>query len=202
MSDFAPVDGLPPNHVHPLSREAWRAWLSENHDREDGVWLVRYKKATGQPTLTNAEVTKEALCFGWVDSRPRKVDAGRSRLYVAPRKPGSNWSALNKRYVAELEANGRMTEAGRVKIEAAKRDGSWNALDDVENLVVPEDLAAAFASHPGSAEHWEAFPRSTKRGILEWILNAKRTPTRAKRIEETARLAAQNKRANQWPREG
>lgn len=202
MPDFAPTDDLPPDHVHPHSREAWRSWLADHHQREDGVWLVRFKKATGQPTLSNAEITKEALCVGWVDSLPRKVDDERSKLYVAPRRSGSNWSRLNKEYVAELEAAGRMSEAGRAKVQAAKHDGSWTALDDVEHLVVPEDLAEAFETHPGSAAFWEDFPRSVKRGILEWILNAKRAPTRATRIAETARLAAQNKRANQWPREG
>ena len=192
----------PANHVHPLSCAEWRSWLAEHHTREEGVWLVRYKKATGRPTLSTADITQQALCFGWVDSLPRKVDEQRSMLYVAPRQPGSNWSRLNKAYVAEMEAGDQMTDAGRAKVEAAKRDGSWTRLDDVENLVLPEDLARAFGEHPGSAAHWDAFPRSVKRGILEWILNARRAPTRAKRIAETARLAAQNKRANQWPREG
>ena len=93
-----------------------------------------------------------------------------------------------------------MSPAGQAKIDAAQADGSWSALDDVENLVVPDDLAAAFAAHPPAAEHWAAFPRSAKRGILEWIATAKRVPTRTKRIEETACLAAENVRANQWPR--
>ena len=85
-------------------------------------------------------------------------------------------------------------------IALAKETGTWTALDAVENLEVPTDLQEAFDRYPGAAEYWEAFPRSVKRGILEWILNAKRPPTRAKRIEETASLAAENIRANQWPR--
>ena len=191
----------PQNHVHVRSRAEWRAWLAEHHEREDGVWLVRYKKATGKPTLSTPGITQEALCYGWVDSVPRKVDRERTALYIAPRQSGSNWSRLNKEYVAEMEAQGQMTNAGRAKVSAAKEDGSWTRLDDVEDLVVPEDLAGAFEARPGSADHWDAFPPSVRRGILEWILNAKRAPTRAKRIEETARLAQQNKRANQWPRE-
>ncbi|MEM1125717.1 MAG: YdeI/OmpD-associated family protein [Bacteroidota bacterium] len=191
---------LPPNTVHPLTREAWRAWLERHHQRQEGVWLISYKKATGQPAVDYEAAVQEALCFGWIDSIRRRVDDERSRLYFAPRKAGSGWSRPNKQRVAQLLADGLMRPAGQAKIDAAQADGSWSALDDVENLVVPEDLAAAFARYPGSAAHWEAFPRSAKRGILEWIQTAKRAPTRAKRIEETARLAQENQRANQWPR--
>ena len=119
-------------------------------------------------------------------------------LWFAPRKRRSGWSRPNKERIARLEAEGRMAPAGRAVLEAAKADGSWTLLDDVEDLVVPPDLAAAFARHPGSAEQFEAFPRSAKRGILEWIVQAKTAGTRDKRIEEAARLAAQGERANQW----
>ncbi len=190
----------PPNSAHPLSRTAWRVWLEKHHGRDEGVWLVRHKKATGKPTLSYDEAVEEAVCFGWVDSLPRKLDAERSMLYFAPRKPGSGWSRPNKERVARMTEAGRMAPAGLAKVEAAKADRSWSALDDVESLVVPDDLAAAFDRHPGAAGYWEAFPRSAKRGILEWISTAKRDATRARRIEETARLAQRNERANQWPR--
>ena len=91
-----------------------------------------------------------------------------------------------------------MTDAGRAVVEAAKADGSWTLLDDVEDLIVPADLAAAFEAVPGSREHWEAFPRSAKRGILEWIVQAKTAPTRAKRIAAAADGAGRGERANQW----
>jgi uncharacterized protein YdeI (YjbR/CyaY-like superfamily) len=93
-----------------------------------------------------------------------------------------------------------MAPAGQAVVDRAKEDGSWALLDDVEALVVPDDLAAAFDRHPGSAASWEAFPRSAKRGILEWIVQAKRADTRARRIEETAARAAVGERANQWRR--
>ena len=189
------------NAVHPLSRAEWRAWLAEHHDRGNGVWLLRYKKATGKPTLTTDEVVEEAIAFGWIDSVPKKVDAERSALWVSPRNDGSNWSRLSKERAERMEAAGQMTDAGRAAIDRAKADGSWTALDDVENLVVPDDLGAALDAHPPARAEWEAFPRSARRGILEWILTAKRDATRAKRIAETARLAQQGKRANQWPRE-
>ena len=91
-----------------------------------------------------------------------------------------------------------MAPPGPAKIEAAKQDGSWSALDAVEALEIPPDLAAALAANPTAQSYFETFPRSVKRGILEWIANAKRPETRASRVEETARLAAENVRANQW----
>lgn len=189
---------LPPNTTHPKTRDAWRSWLAEHHARDEGVWLIRYKKAAGKPTVSYDEAVEEALCFGWIDSLARKLDDERTMLYFAPRKAGSGWSRPNIERVERMTKAGKMTPAGQAKIDAAQADGSWNALDDVENLVVPDDLAEAFARYPGTADHWEAFPRSAKRGILEWIANAKREPTRRKRVEETARLAQQNERANQW----
>lgn len=119
-------------------------------------------------------------------------------LWLAPRQPGSGWSAVNKERVERLIAAGLMTPAGLAKIEAAKQDGSWNALDAIEALEIPPDLGAALESYPAARGYFEAFPRSVKRGILEWIANARRPETRARRIEETARLAQDNQRANQW----
>jgi uncharacterized protein YdeI (YjbR/CyaY-like superfamily) len=156
------------------------------------------KKGAGLEGVTLSDAVDEALCFGWVDSLPRKLDERRSMLLISPRKAGSNWSAVNKAKIARMIAEGRMHAAGTAKVEAAKADGTWVALDRVEALEVPEDLAAAFANMPPSATNWEAFPRSAQRGILEWILNARTPATRARRIDETARLAAEGKRANQW----
>jgi uncharacterized protein YdeI (YjbR/CyaY-like superfamily) len=186
--------------VHAETRAEWRAWLAENAETASAVWLVSWRKGTGRPAVPYAEAVTEALAFGWVDSVQNRIDDERSMLYFARRKRGSGWARPNKLRVAELEASGLMTEAGRRVVEAAKADGSWTLLDDVEDLVVPPDLAAAFAQHPGAAEHWEAFPRSAKRGILEWIVQAKRPATRAARIEQTAETASRGERANQWRR--
>jgi uncharacterized protein YdeI (YjbR/CyaY-like superfamily) len=188
----------PANSIHPLTRGEWRAWLEENHTRGEGVWLITYKKATGMPRLEYDEAVEEALCFGWVDSKPNKLDDERSLLWFAPRKAGTGWSKPNKDRVAKLIAAGLIAPAGLAKIEAAKADGSWNALDAVEALEIPADLDQALAANPPARQYWDAFPRSVKRGILEWIANAKQPETRARRIEETVRLAAENVRANQW----
>jgi uncharacterized protein YdeI (YjbR/CyaY-like superfamily) len=189
---------VPENSVHPLSRLAWRAWLEANHARPDGVWLISYKKATGKPRFEYDEAVEEALCFGWVDSKPNKLDDERSLLWFAPRKAGTGWSRPNKERVERMTAAGQMTSAGLAKVAAAKQDGSWSALDGVEALELPPDLAEALAAYPAATDHFAAFSRSAKRGILEWILQARTPETRSRRIEETARLAADNIRANQW----
>jgi len=188
----------PPNSVHPKSRAEWRKWLEENQARKEGVWLISYKKDTGKPRFDYDESVEEALCFGWIDSKPAKLDEERSMLWFAPRKAKTNWSKLNKDRVEKMIKAGLMAPAGLAKVEAAKKDGSWNALDGVEALEIPPDLAKAFSKNKKAKEYFDAFPRSVKRGILEWILNAKRPETRAKRIEETVSLAEKNIRANQW----
>lgn len=184
--------------VHPLSRAEWRQWLAEHHTETEGVWLVSYKKASGKPRLDYEEAVEEALCFGWIDSKSNLLDNERSLLWFAPRRVSSGWSRPNKERVERLIHAGLMTPAGLAKIEAAKQNGAWTALDAVEDLMIPPDLAEALAAHDPASVHFDAFPRSVKRGILEWIAIAKKPETRSKRIEETARLAAQNIRANQW----
>lgn len=190
----------PENSFHPQSRTAWRQWLQKYHTRTAGLWLITYKKATGKPRVEYEAAVEEALCFGWIDSKTGKLDDERSMLWFAPRKARTGWSRPNKLRVENLIAAGRMTPAGLAKVDAAKQDGSWSALDGVEALEIPTDLKKALASYKSAAGHFDAFPRSIKRGILEWILNARRPATRAQRIEETARLANVNVRANQWKR--
>ena len=184
--------------IHPLTRDAWRAWLMENHETAEHIWFIRYKKSAGKPIVSFDEAVEEALCFGWIDSLPRKLDEERTMLYFAPRKKGSGWSRVNKERIERMVAAGKMTDVGLQKIEEAKADGSWSKLDAIENLDVPDDLAQALAERPPAAEYFEAFPRSVKRGILEWILNARRPATREKRILQTADMAQRNERANQW----
>ncbi len=188
----------PSNAVHPKSRAEWRKWLKKNHARAEGVWLISYKKASGKPYVDADELIEEALCFGWVDSKPNKLDDERAMKWFAPRKAGTGWSKLNKERVETLIKAELMTPAGLAKIEAAKKDGSWNALDAVETLEIPPDLAKALAKNKTAKGYFDAFPRSVKRAILEWISNAKRPETRMARIEETVTKAEKNIRANQW----
>ena len=188
----------PSNSIHPLTRAEWRTWLEENHGRAEGIWLITYKKATGKPRIEYDEAVEEALCYGWVDSKPNKLDDERSLLWFAPRKPGTGWSRPNKDRVAKLIAASLMAPAGLAKVDAAKENGSWFALDAVEALEIPPDLDRALAANPAARGYFDVFPRTVKRGILEWIANAKKPETRAGRVGETVRLAAENVRANQW----
>lgn len=174
-----------------------RLWLASHREQKEAVWLITYKKSQGDTYVPYSEVVDELLCWGWIDSTPRKLDAERSMLLIANRKPKSRWSKVNKDKVARLLQEGRMQPAGLAKVELAKATGTWDALNDVDQLVEPDDLVAALRSFEKAQPNWNAFPPSTRRGILEWILSARTEPTRAKRIEQTAILAAQNIRANQ-----
>ena len=188
----------PTESIQPKSILEWNQWLERNHSRANGIWLITFKQATGRPRISYDDAVESALCFGWIDSKPRTLDAERSMLWFSPRKKGSAWSKRNKERVEKLVAANRLHEAGLAKIEEAKQDGSWIKLDSVEALEIPSDLRKAFKSNLSSNSNFDAFPRSTKRAILEWIGNAKTEATRAKRVSETATLAAENIRANQW----
>ncbi len=189
--------------VEVESRRAWRDWLDAEHARSTGVWAVTVKKGAlgpDEPYVSAQDLCEECLCVGWIDSKPAKVDERRTALLCTPRKPGSGWSKVNKDRLERLLADGLVLPAGLATIDAAKTDGSWSKLDDVDALAVPDDLAVALDADPAARANFDTFPPSTRRGILEWILQAKTAPTRAKRVDETARLAADNIRANQWPR--
>lgn len=187
-------------HVEVTSRAELRAWLQANHATSGSIWLITWKKAVPDRYVSYDAVVEEALCFGWIDSLPRKLDEDRTMLRLSPRKSGSAWSATNKVRVETLVRAGLMTHAGHAAVTAAKADGSWSFLDDVEAGIVPADLAAAFNRRPPAQTEFAAFPKSARRGILEWIKQAKTPQTRARRIEETARLAQTGERANQFRR--
>lgn len=180
------------------SRAEWRAWLAEHHATVRGVWAVTYKKSSGGPHMPYEDLVEEALAFGWIDSQARSIDAERTALLMTPRKPKSAWSRPNKERVERLLAAGLMTPAGLAAIETAKANGAWTAIDSAQALEEPDELKLALDATPDARRHWDAFPPSTRRAILEWISAARTDATRARRVEETARLAAQNVRANQW----
>ena len=177
------------------SRQALRDWLHANHRTSETFWLVSFKKHVKERHVPYDAIVEELLCYGWIDTRTRRLDEDRTMLLVAPRKPGGSWSASNKKRVAKLEKAGLMTPAGREKIDAARRDGSWSYLDDVENLVVPDDLSRALEANHEARAAFDAFSKSARKVILLWIKTAKRTETRAQRVNETVRLAAKGLKA-------
>lgn len=185
------------DRIEVSSAAELRDWLAANHARRESVWLVTFKKHTGDRYLSYDAMVEELIAFGWIDSRARRVDEDRRAVLISPRQPGSAWSRVNKERVAKLEADGRLAVPGAAAIEAARADGSWTFLDDVEDLMVPADLAAAFARYDGAADAFASFPRSARRSTLEWIKLAKRPETRQRRIETTARRAAEGRRVNE-----
>ena len=155
--------------------------------------MIFYKKATRRPGLEYEESVEEALCFGWVDSRKKRLDDERYALMFTPRKPESPWSRSNKERVEKLIGRGLMTPAGLARIEEAKRNGAWTVYDPIENLVVPDDLAAALDAETGSLQNFEGFSVSVRKSILWWIASARRPETRARRIAKAAAAAAANR---------
>jgi len=186
--------------VHIESPQQWREWLAQHHDTSPGVWLVTWRPASGHPVVTYEESIEEALCFGWIDGQALTLDADRTMLWLTRRRPGSGWSVRSKERVTRVEADGRMTPVGRAVIDAAHADGSWTRFDDADNLVVPPDLADAFAVRDGARAHWDTFSEAVRRGILRWIVEARRDSTRTTRVQETADLAAQGVAAHQQDR--
>ncbi len=198
MNDTVEKDGV--KTFYAQDKNAWRQWLQENHATEKSVWLIIYRQQSQTPSvyLYYSEAVDEALCFGWIDSKPNKRNNESFYQFFAKRRPKSNWSRVNKLKVEKLLAGGMMAEAGLQAVETAKQNGTWATLDDVENLILPADLREKLNGNPAAEAYFEAFPRSAKRGILEWILNSKRPETRAARIAQTVRLAQENRRANSY----
>jgi uncharacterized protein YdeI (YjbR/CyaY-like superfamily) len=175
----------------------WRKWLLSNHTSASGIWLITNKTNSGKPALSYSESVEVALCFGWIDSRPAKLE-GKRMLWFTPRKPGSGWSRVNKERIERLEAAGLIQPSGKAAIDRAKEDGSWSLLDAFENLEEPDDLSVALNERPPAREKWDAFPKSERKRILHWVAQAKTEPTRRKRVLETAEKAKLGERANQW----
>jgi uncharacterized protein YdeI (YjbR/CyaY-like superfamily) len=184
------------NHLTIETLQDLEAWLEANHRQKESLWLVTFKKGSGRGYVPYDEVVDLCLCYGWVDSQIRKVDELRSKLRISPRNPKSNWSRVNKEKVARLQTQGRMQPAGQAMIDLAKARGTWDFLNDVEEGIIPQDLLAALNKAPQALTYFENFPRSSRRGILEWLKTAKTEATRRKRIEDIAQKAAQNIKAN------
>ncbi|MBN2314951.1 MAG: YdeI/OmpD-associated family protein [Sedimentisphaerales bacterium] len=175
--------------VYVADREQWRRWLSEHHASEAGIWLIFYKKKTSKPTVVYDDAVEEALCFGWIDSIIKKIDDEKYARKFTPRKDKSVWSQLNKRRVDKMIKQGRMTEAGRAKIKAAQKNGSWNQrARSREFIEVPTELIKALAQNKKAKEHFDQLAPTYRRHYIGWIATAKRPDTRERRIAEAVAL--------------
>lgn len=184
------MDNFP--EIHFERDTDWYDWLLNNHHKAKGINLIFYKLELNIPTMRWEEAVKVGLCFGWIDSTVKSLGNGKRRQYFCPRNPKSNWSALNKKHVKELIANDLMQEPGYKMIELAKETGTWSAMDDVENGIIPEDLQTAFNKNEHAFENYLNFSRGYRKSYLSWLHSAKREETRNKRILEIIRLCKAN----------
>jgi len=176
--------------IQPESREDWRAWLEQNHATSDTIWLTYWKKSSGRQGLSYAHAVEEALCFGWIDAQVQSIDEQRYGQLFSGRKPRSVWSALNKRRLEALIADGRMAPAGLRAIELAKANGSWTSIDAIEALEVPAELEKALAKRPALKRFFDSLSPSNRKGFL-YFIGIPRTPeAKARRLEVALTLLA------------
>lgn len=175
----------------PQSSDDWRNWLEQNHLEAESVWLVYFKKHTGLATVSWSETVDEALCFGWIDSLVKPIDDRQFMRLFTRRKPRSVWSQINKRKVEVLIASDRMAKAGLAAIDIAKANGYWESLDEVNQLLLPADLQQALQQNTDANEYVHQLSNSDKRSMLQWLMLARRTDTRMRRIAEIVDCANQ-----------
>lgn len=180
---------------HPADLTAWRAWLAANCETARGVWVVSWRSSSGRDRIAYADLVEEALCFGWIDSTVNRLDDERGMQLMTPRKPKSGWTRLNRRRVEALEEQGRMADAGRRAVEAAKTNGWWTIYDAADDLLEPADLAAALDASGAARAAWDGFPPSPRKQMLWWVISAGRPETRANRIAKIVSEAADGRRA-------
>ncbi|NCA22164.1 MAG: hypothetical protein EBS86_13615, partial [Crocinitomicaceae bacterium] len=145
---------------YPKSRQEWREWLQENHDKKQSVWLIYYKKKSNVPTVIYSEAVDEALCFGWIDSKAKPIDEHTFMQFFSKRKEKSVWSKVNKEKIERLTKEGLMADAGFKIIEIAKKNGDWTILDEAEALIIPTDLEEEFQKKPSAKDYFLGLSRS------------------------------------------
>jgi len=176
------------------SRE-WRKWLERNYDRENEAWLIHYKKRSGKSGVSYSEALDEALCFGWIDSRLKRIDEERFVLKYSPRKSKSVWSKVNKERAERLIEAGRMTDAGLAKIEEAKESGLWDtAYTNKVRERMPSDLKKALLTDKNSWNNFQGFANSYRNMYIGWVNGAKTEETRNRRIVEVVKRSLMNKK--------
>lgn len=190
------LDQLPFFEVTTVQQ--WRQWLIENATTSQGVWLVTYKKAAAQNSVTYDEVVEQALCFGWIDSKPKKVDDQRSALLITPRKPKSVWSKVNKERIDKLRANGTMTPLGEAAIAVAVANGSWTSIDNVEAMEMPEALRLVLAANPAAEAYFTQLSKSFQKAAFQTIATLKRPESQQKKGQDLCQAWAEGYNPLNW----
>jgi uncharacterized protein YdeI (YjbR/CyaY-like superfamily) len=183
---------------YPETIQDWRQWLHDNHATKQSIWIIYYKKKSKKPSITWGQAVDEALCYGWIDSPARPIDDEKYMQFFSRRKASSTWSKVNKEKLKHLFAAKLMMPAGIAIIELAKQNGSWSILDEVEELIIPKDLEMAFEVYEGSKDFFLSISKSLRKAMLQWVVMAKQTETRQKRIQEIAEKAAQKLKPKQF----
>ena len=175
--------------LYITNRDQWRDWLSGNHASQAGIWLIFYKKETSRPSIAYEAAVEEALCFGWIDSIIKKIDAERYARKFTPRSVKSIWSQLNKKRANKMIRQGRMTEVGLAKIKMAKKTGLWDKDDRPRiSLDIPPEFAKALARNKKAKESFDKLAPSYRKYYIGWITVAKRPETKKRRIDESIAL--------------
>jgi uncharacterized protein YdeI (YjbR/CyaY-like superfamily) len=173
------------NYLTFTNRKQWRMWLEQHHATEQKVWVVHYKKKYQDQGLTLDEAVEEALCFGWIDGTLRSIDDMRYVLRYSPRKKNSIWSLSNIKRVEKLISEGKMTDAGLMKIAEAHENGEWDAAIRRECIdSIPEELMHALCEKEGAFAAYQAISNSRKKQFIYWLQSAKREETRNSRIQK------------------
>lgn len=180
--------------LYVTNREEWRNWLANHHATETEIWLVYYKKRSGQPRIPYDDAVEEAICFGWIDSIVRTIDAEKYAQKFTPRRDHNKWSALNRRRVCKLISEGRMTEVGLAKVDPAVLSTEPRAKPRRADLKVPEFVANALAANEPARKFFQGLAPSYQRNYIAWIMHAKKDETRQRRLREAIALLEQNKK--------
>lgn len=181
------------NKVEITSSHELRLWLSEHHHQTESVWLVTYKKSVPNKYVSTSEVLDELLCFGWIDGIRRKLDKDRTMQLISPRK-ANHWAQTYKDRATRLIEEGKMQEAGLRSMEWSKQQGLWDFMDDVDQLILPDDLKKALSKYNGATEFFTSINDASKRFVLRYIKLAKTEKTRVARINEIALLASKGEK--------
>ena len=184
-------------HHYFKNANEWREWLHENHATSTGICLIFYKVSSEFESMRWEEAVQVAICYGWIDSTVKKMDEERRKQVFSPRKDKSVWSKLNKTYIEKLQKENLIHESGLAKIEIAKKNGSWNSLDAVEDLLIPDDLKSAFEQNEIAFENYNNFSPSYRKSYLYWLNQAKRLETRNSRITQIILFCSQNKKSRE-----
>ncbi|MEM7484151.1 MAG: YdeI/OmpD-associated family protein [Bacteroidota bacterium] len=175
------------------SQEELRDWLLDNYKQEDSVWLVTYKKSVPVKYISTGQVLDELLCFGWIDGVRKKLDEKRTMQLILPRQV-QYWSRSYKNRAARLIEEGLMHESGLKSITISKESGLWNFMDDVDDLIIPNDLFKALKSKKRAFGFFDAINDSSKRFVLRWLKLSKTDKTRTNRIERIVTLSSKGKK--------